>query len=467
MKMIKPLNILRTIPNIFFLLLFLLILISPEIFAVGISARPLSPTVFYEPGKEYVFDYEVIINSPQTMDYLMITKDFPGRKSDLTPYIIFDPAKLEKIAPGAKQPFKVKLSLPTTPLVPGKHRVEIGVEDSLSTGGEVGAKTRASDVITVVSLFSGKYLITQIIAKDISEGQTEEFSVAISNYGTEDITSAGGIIDIYDQSGVKIGTVQTDSKSLKSKESDQLTATFDTTGFKAGNYKAAAKINYDGKEAEQSNATFKIGTLNVDILSFTQSVKPGTINKFDVKIKSGWSEKIGNVYAKVKIGKNEFNTLPITLPPFAEATLSGFFDTTSVSAGEYDATVTLFYGDKTAVKTGKVSVAEKTTAVLQTEIPKAEIKAGEKKTNWTLIIILILAVAVGGYLGYGYWQKKHEEEQPAVQVPVQPAQPQSVQPAQPQAPQQIVQPAQAMQPQAQVAQPTAKPKRKAAKKRNK
>ena len=166
-------------------------------------------------------------------------------------------------------------------------------------------------------------------------------------------------------------------------------AQLSTVGYTAGTYNAIATLNYDGKTKEDKKS-FRIGELNIEIINYTKEFEKNKINKFDVKIESGWGNKIEGVYGEIKINNDTIKTPNINLGPWDKKTITTYWDTNNVETGFYDAEIIIHYNGKTTIEKGKVSVIEK--KEILTEIPG--VISFNTITVLVLIIILLIIIDI-------------------------------------------------------------------------
>jgi hypothetical protein len=381
---------LRDLISVFFCLL-----LVPSVHAMGLRAYDLLVEIDYKPNLEWSQRYQIVTTSSYAQDYRLYIQ------GDLAEYVTLEPDHFSDVAPGSNPFFTATLKLPglDEPISPGRHTISIGAFETASSsggGGGVGVLTGSEALVRVMFLYPGKYLEARLRAKDVAINEPANFEVGIFNGGKIDLSWVKAKIDVYDPEGKNIATVYTEEKPLKSNVHDTLHAQLDTRGLNSGDYKAIATVYYDGNEIKTNEAKFKIGSLEVRIIDHTKEVPAGKINAFDIDIESRWNNNIPNVYASVKIEKQTFQTPTTSIGAWERKNLTGYFDTTNINMGEYDAEITLNYGNNWTRKMGKVTVTKPEGIALTPIAP----------TTALLVIIIILLIMIDiGYLIYSRKRK--------------------------------------------------------------
>lgn len=100
----------------------------------------------------------------------------------------------------------------------------------------------------------------------------------------------------------------------------------DTENYSAGDYLAVARVDYGDGVAEEENV-FRLGEFGVRILNYTREVGGG-VGRFEVEVESLWDDRIGEVFAEVRVvgGDGGFDTGIVELGAWEKKKLVGFFD---------------------------------------------------------------------------------------------------------------------------------------------
>ncbi len=384
-----------------YLLIFLLI-VTPS-YSMGIRGYNLRANIDYEPELVFSQTYQIRTTSPRAQDYILTVR------GDLAKYVTLEPDKLENIAPGADPYFLATLRLPAgldKEVTPGTHEIKIAVRETAPPeSGGVSVLTGAAAIIKVRFLFPVKYLSASVRASDTQVDSVALVEIDIFNGGKENINSVKADIEVYDNDGKIVGVTDTEEKSVESSKSDVLHAKISTRGLSAGNYKAVAKIHYDGLETEAED-WFKIGALEVKVTDYTREVPAGKINSFDIEVESNWNSEIQSIYAITNIGNQQFQTPTTNLRSWEKKTLTGYLDTSSMQIGEYDAKITLYYDGTNTIEKGKVKIVEPEEGA----IIAAPVSTIPTATIMLIMIIVLLIIADVIFVMYSRKNKKKQEE---------------------------------------------------------
>ncbi len=259
--------------------------------------------------------------------------------------------------------FSVHIKLPEELDRPGKHITYVGVRekpDEELLGGAIGTAVVIKSVIAVYVPYPGKYLETELKAHDANIGEPITFQLSVRSMGDENLIMKP-TIEIYTEKGELVDTLYFREREIKSKEAIDLKKVLDTNGYVSGNYYAVSKVYYDDFVSE-SKTGFRIGELSVKILNYTKRIPIEGIQKFLVKIESGWNDRIDGAYAEVTIFNKsyedfksgnldltnskiltKFRTSPTDLNPWQSETILGYVDTNGFVPGNYSSDITIIY----------------------------------------------------------------------------------------------------------------------------
>lgn len=326
-------------------LIFMLFLLVDVVYGIGIS--PSRTIINFESNVEHKITYMIYNQGDSNTNVRVYVKGDLNGSIVIPKESILVPAK-------STVPFDVIIKLPSFLGISGTHDNRIGVvESSVSVSGEtmIGAITGVESQLYINVPYPGKYLEVSLEVGDVIVGEPLDFKIALVNLGSENIASAKGIIEVFDPNNNKVTTLNTDSVSIKTKESSEIKSYWIPKDVQPGNYKAIIVIDYDGKFAKDETS-FKLGDLLIEILEFNaEYVKDNKIVRFDIELQSLWNEIIPGVYGEIKIfdlnGKeiDKIKTEPLDVPAWAKRTISQYWPIKDY--GMYKAEVTLNYADKT------------------------------------------------------------------------------------------------------------------------
>ena len=329
--------------RVLILIVFLMVFFLPLINAGSLGISPAKQEFYFEPGIEKTFTFKIVSASSEQITDLYV-------KGDLAEYV-----NLSKESVVGQDSFEVYIKLPNKIEIPGKHRILIGAKehvDELDSG--VKGLVVIQVPIYVLVPYPGKYAEASFKISDINEGENAVFELEIFNFGTEKI-SPNSRIDIYkdEKRTEKIKTKIIEPQEIKSKERILIIDEINTSDFKPGPYFVTVNIDYS--KIIEIDDEFKIGTLLIKIIDYSNEFEEGKINKFKIEIESLWNYEIENVYGEVSVTDNgkiidQFKTPTIDLNSWEKANLTGFFDASEVEEGKYVANLKIFYEDKSIYK---------------------------------------------------------------------------------------------------------------------
>ncbi|MCA9485292.1 MAG: hypothetical protein KC506_00430 [Nanoarchaeota archaeon] len=324
-----------------FVCLFLcVVFLVPNVTSSSYGVSPAIYDVDFEPGLEREFNFKFYRDDPS------VNLEIYSRE-ELTEFVEFTPAVLEN----GEQDVVVMLRLPQELDRPGAHRLLIGARPVISPGeGGVGIVASVNGVINVRVPYPGQYAETRLTVDNANVNEEIRYKLVIFSRGSESIT-ASAEIEVFDLDGEIIKKFSVGTFDIAGVSSREIRAKLDPSGIVAGNYKAKATVVYQGGPSATSEIPFRIGELNVDIVNYTNKVEKGSINPFYVDIKSGWNNKIENVYVEVSSEDSDVSlvTPSVSLKPWDTTRMNGYLDLKGLKAEEdtVKLNVVVHYGDRT------------------------------------------------------------------------------------------------------------------------
>jgi len=337
------------------MLVTLVLLLLPSTYALGIS--PARTEVDYTPGAVNSYSFGVRGSPDQPVQIIL--------RGELANYTEIAGSANFTLNDKGMGSFSVKLTIPEL-AKPGLHESLVGVEEIESgPAGVVSAHVAVLSQLWIRVPYPEKYLDFQFDApKQVGSGGVMEFIITATSRGSVPVAYVSGAIEIFDNLGNSVALVPLSSASnLKFGESARLTASWPTTGFRAGNYKAVATVNYDGK-SQQFEHTFTIGEMLLEIVNINASkILQNSITRIPILVTSKWNAPIPGAYATIDISYfgqqvKQLQTPSKTIQPWADDTLEVYWDTTGLGAGTYNADITLWYADKNTIMKKQFYIVE-------------------------------------------------------------------------------------------------------------
>jgi hypothetical protein len=310
--------------------------IIPLINAGSIGISPAKYSVFFEPGLEKTFTFRVSNSDPERMNEIYV-------RGDLSEYV-----NLSKTIFNGEAVVEAKLKLPMKIEKPGGHRILIGAREMLPSGYSespgIGGLAAIQAPIDVFVPYPGKYMEAKFIIPNINENANASYIIELYNLGTENI-SVKSNLKIFHEDKL-ISENKFESINIFSKDSKIIKGSVNTAGLKAGLYKAVYEADY-GKEYRLENE-FKIGSLYINITSYSYKFFIGEVSPYYIEIENLWNNEIKNVYAIVSISENgkllnTFKPSFVNIGPWEKNNLTSFFDATNLKEGRYIANLNIYY----------------------------------------------------------------------------------------------------------------------------
>jgi hypothetical protein len=329
-------------------------MLLPKAFATGIAAYQPPHKTNYVPNSEPYFEFGITYS---TMDVELFISGYLSEYATLSRQII----KVDD----TNRRFIVSFKFPDedTFIKPGHHRVGVGFSELVGKSGTVGTALIGSTFIEIDVLYPGKYVEAGFEAPDVNSNETSAFVFIAYNFGKENISSIYGLVDTYDLDGNKIDTVLTNTYELESDKRRQLYARKPMEKHKPGNYLAKAMLYWD-ENTTYFEDYFRVGKLRVDLLNYTRSFNPNTINRFDLQVKSVWNNEVKNLYAEMFLmHENQsiitsFKTPLTSLEPWAEKNLTVFWQAPDLALKTYKLKIKLYYDSESSIELGEITALE-------------------------------------------------------------------------------------------------------------
>lgn len=328
----------KIVPIILFVILF------SSLVSASLGISPAKRVIDFESLKEYDLKFEVINDDPQSISDIYLD-------GDLSSYAVLD--KSEVTGQGI---VNVHLSLPSALNPPGKHSLIIRARNRPLEDSFIGTRIDVGSLVQVFVPYPGEYIE---LALNIPDGNIEsEIPIEIKaiNRGTEELNLSQIYIDFF-SNGEFIDKLSFTPLSLIPTQEKFFRKFLDTNNFKSGDYLAEAHLVTSNDWSV--NSSFKIGSLDVGVVNFTNTLKSGALRKFVINIKSGWNNDLNDVFADVNFTNSEddffIRTPSISLKPWQESMLEGYLDTSDMY-GEYDVQITLNYDGANSFYSGKILV---------------------------------------------------------------------------------------------------------------
>ncbi len=241
--------------------------------------------------------------------------------------------------------------------------------------------------------YPGKYATGKMFITNVNINQPILFTVALANFGKEEIKDAKATIIIKGPTNEQLDVLHTGSISIGAGQENKLLATWQTKN--SGSFIAECTVEYDGKTIEFKES-FDIGNLEVEIERIEiNNFRLGQIAKIDVYLVNKWNQPI-KVDGRVEMFKNNllvstFNTIPVEVLPGSTSIMNAYWNTQDVQIGEYQFSVKALYNGKTSEKSFTSYVAADS---INVKTPSAQVIKTPGNQNIIIFSIIVLALII-------------------------------------------------------------------------
>ena len=331
--------------RIFFFGMFIFIILGCVNVNASLGLTPALIQTDFEPGFSFLVNFNVV--GADSSQKLEVYAD-----GDFAQYVTFDKTNLT----GAEG-FTAYINLPLTAEKPGKNKLYIRVREIVNAGAGIGTRLEIGALILIAVPYPGKYAeIKSFRVNDANEGETVNFNLEVESLGAESV-SVVPTIKVYANNEV-VEEINFEGRMINPRSSELFSKVSDRV-YMSGIYNATATVDYGN--VIKKDATFRIGSQFVDIINWSSTFYAGKINEFNIDIESKWNDDIQNVYAEVNVSKDSnqvdfFKTPSIELKRWEKASLKGFFSSEQLSKGNYQANISLVYGNRRSGKFVDITV---------------------------------------------------------------------------------------------------------------
>ncbi len=235
---------------------------------------------------------------------------------------------------------------PPDQMKPGLYEIDLYAQDFIKSAGGVQAVAKTKIRFKLWVLDENKLLdVTGHSIPPVAEGMKAEAHVGFVSRTSQDINNVYALITLYDGEE-EYTSSESKRVALPSAEKGSVTVELDTQKLQGGEYPAKVMVFYDGNSAEGPDAVLKIGTLHVDVPSYTTVLDYNTTNKFKFNVTNQWNQELQKVYAVARMKNQEKQTASINIPPFGTTEYEVYFDRDeSIPPGPVDINLTVFFQD--------------------------------------------------------------------------------------------------------------------------
>ena len=408
-----------------FYILFLVFLVS-SVSALRISGDQVKFYIPFEPNYTLSKQFTVTNNDGYLASYDLFPIHMGG--ADLREYFTVEPIRYDDVKYGESRVFRVTLNLPEKIDHPGISETWVKVKASKVNSVGISAVPALAIRYIFFVLYPFKYLEWGFSAPNLNVDEESSFRITMNNLGEPTINSAKADIQIIDmRTNNTVTTLKTSTAyNIKSKETPEIKARFNSVGLKPGQYKAIATFVWD-ENVTVEQRIFRIGQMDVQMHNFTRLFEVDSINRMFINVSSGWNNKIKSLDAKISIHDLEtnqeltsFKSLSSSLEPWENKVIEAYFDTNGFEKKEYKAVIEFRFDGLIKKVEGIIRVDENINADVVDEIPgKFNINFSEMLTTMNLMIfLLVVFLLINVYLLVTYVVKIEKKIDPEVIIRV-------------------------------------------------
>ncbi len=299
-----------------FFLVFFFFFVLP--FANSLGITPALKTIDFFPNTNVNLTFTAISEDPNGILDISIG-------GDLAPYAVSS----AKTVTGSSS-FIISLQFPEIMPEPGRHTITVSLKERPSESAFIGTSVEIGAVINVFIPYPGLYGELSLSIPDSNLGDKFPVELYVINRGEENLNISRVVVDFFDNENTIFHSMNF-TPIIISAPGDRYFRKYIDDVLKAGNYLARARINYSNIIREV-NETFRVGSLNIKIVNFTDTLPAGGIQKFYVTLESSWNSLFVGVYVDVNItnllGESiSFRTSSIDIGPWEQKTIESYIDT--------------------------------------------------------------------------------------------------------------------------------------------
>ena len=371
----------------------LVIFMMGSVFALGIT--PARTTIDFEAGMEKTVSFDIINSGSEDIKVVFSVQ------GGLAEYISLDVKEGEILASEGKKSFSYSLNFPEK-LEPGLHTGEVYAIQPPS--GEVSEGSQLLAMLAVVTQvylyvpYPGKYASAKMYVYGANVEEDIKFVIPVVSAGEFDLSAVRANVDIYSKMGEKIDSFGTDSVSINSGTRKELVYNW-KADVEIGEYIAKATVIYDDGTISLEES-FSVGSKELELQEINVGgFSLGEIAKLEMLIENKWSEAIvgAHIVTLIKDGEGDvvssFESAAQDIAALSKGVFVSYWDTAGVRAGDYDAEVSINYGDKTSQKNLKFEVSENELVIIGLGYVISR-EGGEGDSSNMIMVVLVIVIVL-------------------------------------------------------------------------
>ena len=376
-------------------LMFLLIGIFMISSVCALGVTPARTTLDFEPGSSRSIGFQILNSGNEDMKVVF------SAQGELAEYISLDVAEASISASEGSRAFNYNLNLPSE-LTPGLHTGEVFAmqlpSGPTSDGSQILATLAVVTQVYVYVPYPGKYASSSLTIYNANQGDEVVFVFPVVSQGEFDLTSVRASVDIYNKLNEKVDSFNTDSIAVTSGSRKELAYRW-KADVPIGDYLAKASLIYDDGTLNLEE-TFSVGSEDLELKEISvNGFSLGEIAKLEMLVENKWSEAIGGAHIVTLIKDAEgdvvssFESAAQDITALNKEVFVSYWDTAGVIEGDYDAEVSINYGDKTSQKNLKFEVSENELVIIGLGYVISN-DGGDDGSSNTIVIVLVIVIVL-------------------------------------------------------------------------
>ncbi len=379
-----------------FLLAMLLVLMSLDVSALGVG--PSRQIISFSPGQE--IEGELIIINDQAEEFRAAVYS----QGDLADYVTIINPLIDVESSDTVGRVQYVLKFPLDAPKPGTNKIDLVVRPfpkgaDVDDGAVISANIAVISQMIIKVPYPGSYAEGKLFISGTEDGTSPaRFFMTVYNFGTEDIDEVYAHVEVQGPLLGKIADFNTETKSVKSKETVNIEASW-TPSVNKGSYKAVVTVYY-GEKQFRIEQNFDLGNFVIDISDIeVNKFTLGDVAKFDILLENRWNTVMKDVYAKIIVedgqGKlmTESKTAAIDIAAKQSGKLEAYWYTEGVAPGIYTVKLIVHYSDRVVQKDYEFIVDTNSMTRQGVMVGQAVSReADEEQSMQGFLIVLILVV---------------------------------------------------------------------------
>lgn len=362
---------------------------------LGLGVTPARTTIDFEPGMEKDISFDIINSGGDDIDLTLSVR------GDLAEYMDVKMSKVSILSSEESKSLSYSVSFPEE-LGPGLHTGEVFILETPKGVETAGSYVQAT-LAVVIQLhvhvpYPGKYAKAKMYVYSADVGESVKFVIPVVSAGKFDLSEVRANVDVYNKMNEKVGSFNTGTIAVPKGEKKELVYDW-VADVPIGVYVAKATVIYD-EGTVSLEEVFSVGNRELELQEIKVSgFRLGEIAKLEMLIKNKWSEDIGGVHIDTKIKDDEgdvvssFESAVYDIAALSKDVFVSYWDTAGIDEGDYDAEVSIKYGEKESKKNLRFEVSQNELVVIGLGyVISAEGDSGMDSIVVILIVIVVLLI---------------------------------------------------------------------------